>query len=238
MGATFVLVHGGGHGGWCWRWTAPVLRSRGHEVFTPTLTGFGERTHLDGPSVTFETFVTDVANVLAFEDLQQVVLVGHSMGGVVIPRVAEVVPDRIKRVVWLGAAVTADTECLMEAVPRSRWVGSMVIGPDGTARSDPDLHLTANLHDGTDVHRQFVHERHLPYPRHTLVEPGRLSAFLALGVPAGYVAASDDRVIEPSVAWWFADRLPDCRRAEVPGGHDCMITQPDAVATALEAMAE
>jgi pimeloyl-ACP methyl ester carboxylesterase len=78
---TFVLVHGGGHGGWCWQRTAEVLRQRCHDVWTPTLTGFGERHHLDDGRVTFATFVTDLGAVLEFEVLHDVVLVGHSMGG-------------------------------------------------------------------------------------------------------------------------------------------------------------
>jgi pimeloyl-ACP methyl ester carboxylesterase len=238
MGATFVLVHGGGHGGWCWQPTARLLRSRGHEVYAPTLTGFGERSHLDTSSVTFETFVTDVVNVLWFEDLHDVVLVGHSMGGVVVPRVAEAVPERIRRVVWLAAVVTADTESLLQAVPQSPWIArAVVIGPDGTAHTDPELILDANIHDGTEQQRRFVHDRHVAYPPHALVEPGRLSSFLELGLPTGYVVAADDRTIEPPIARGFAERLPGCLRAEIPGGHDCMVTRPEEVAAVLETMA-
>jgi pimeloyl-ACP methyl ester carboxylesterase len=239
MSATFVLVHGGGHGGWCWQRVARRLHDRGADAYTPTLTGFGERSHLDVAAVTFETFVTDVVNVFRFEDLHDVVLVGHSMGGVIIPRVAEVVPDRIRRVVWVAGAVTADGESLIEAVPQSPWIARAVtLGPDGTAHTDPDLIIDANIHDGTPEERAFVRDRHLPYPPHALVEPGRLSAFLALGLPAGYIAARDDRTIEPPVCAVFADRLPGCLRMDVGGGHDCMITRPDEVTDALWEMAE
>src|SRR4051812_16992837 len=117
MPGTFVLVHGGGHGGWCWQRVARALRADGHEVHTPTLTGFGDRAHLDAPG--FETFVEDVVALLELEDLRDVVLVGHSMGGTIIPRVAERVADRIARVVWLTAAVTADGESLLQAVPQT-----------------------------------------------------------------------------------------------------------------------
>jgi pimeloyl-ACP methyl ester carboxylesterase len=207
-------------------------------VYTPTLTGFGERSHLDTSSLTFDTLVEDVANVLRFEDLTDVVLVGHSMGGVVIPRVAERLPERLRRVVWLGAVVTADGQTLLDATPPSPWIARAVtIDPDGTARTDPKLILDAIIHDGTPEQRRFVEERHRPYPRAALVEPGRLSAFLALGLPTGYIVAGHDRTIEPAVGWGFADLLPACRRAEVPGGHDCMITKPIEVATALEEMA-
>jgi pimeloyl-ACP methyl ester carboxylesterase len=244
--ATFVLVHGGGHGGWCWKPVARLLRDRGHDVYTPTLTGFGERSHVavavsgdgDGVGVRFETFVTDVESVLWFEDLHDVVLVGHSMGGVVIPRVAEKVADRLRRVVWLAAAVTADGETLIDAVPQSPAVARAVrIGPDGSAETDHEAILDAIVQDGTPEQRRFVGERHRSYPPHALTEPGRLSAFLAIGLPTGYIVAADDLTIERPVAEAFADRLPGCRRATIPGSHDCMITRPAEVAAALESMA-
>ena len=233
--ATFVLVHGGGHGGWCWKWCAAALRARGHEVYAPTLTGFGERAHLPAPD--FETFVTDIANVVAFEDLHDVVLVGHSMGGVIVPRVAEAIPSRIAAAVWLTAAVCADGASLLQTIPQSPWIADAVtIGADGTAHTDPEKILAANIHDGTPEQQAFVHDRHLAYPPHALTEPGRLSAFLALGIPTAYVFATDDRTIEPHVQREMAARLPGARTAEVHAGHDCMVTRPEATAAALEAV--
>lgn len=232
--ATFVLVHGGGHGGWCWRACANELRARGHEVYAPTLTGFGDRAHLVAPD--FETFVTDIANLVAFEDLDDVVLVGHSMGGVIIPRVAEAIPDRIRRLIWLAAVVTADDESLIQATPQSEWIARAVtIGADGTAHTDPELIIEANLQDGTPEQRKFVHDRHLPYPPHALVEPGRLSAFLALGIATSYIVAELDRTIEPHVCEKFAARLPGATRGLVAAGHDCMVSRPRETADALEA---
>src|SRR5262249_15224188 len=111
---TFVLVHGGGHGGWCWKSTARPLRQADHEGYAPSLTGFGERFHLKESDPDVETFVTDIVGVLEYEDLNDVVLVGHSMGGVIIPRVAERVPERIRRVVWLAAVVCNDGESLLQ----------------------------------------------------------------------------------------------------------------------------
>jgi pimeloyl-ACP methyl ester carboxylesterase len=228
---TFVLIHGGGHGGWCWRWCAAALRAHGHEVYAPTLTGFGERWHLAAES--FATFVTDIVNVVEFEGLDDVVLVGHSMGGVIVPRVAEAIPDRVARAVWLTAAVCNDGESLLQTIPQSPWIARAVtIGEDGTAHTDQDLILDANIHDATPEQRAFVHERHRPYPPHALVEPGRLRAFLALGVPTAYVFATLDRTIEPAVQERLADRLPGCRRTSVVAGHDCMVTQPEATAAA------
>ncbi len=231
---TFVLVHGGGHGGWCWKWTAAALRRDGHDVHTPTLTGFGERSHLAPFATSFQTFVDDVVNGVRCEDLEDVVLVGHSMGGTVIPRVAEEIPDRIRRVVWLTAAVCADGESLLETIPPSRWMRKAVsVKADGTAHTDPELILDAVIQDGTPYQREFVRARHLPYPPYALVEPGRLSAFLALDLPTAYVMATEDRAIEPEVQERLADRLPRSRRSSVSAGHDCMIVRPAEVARAL-----
>ncbi len=236
--AVFVLVHGGGQGGWVWQQVARLLRARGHEVHAPTLTGFGERHHLDGPHVSFQTFVDDVANVVIFEGLQNVVLVGHSMGGIVIPRVTERVPDRIRRVVWATAVVTKDGQNLLQAVPQSPWIARAVtLGPGGITRTDLELLLDANIHDGTPEQREFIRARHRPYPPHALLEPGRLSAFLALGLPTGYILATLDRAIEPHIAQGFMDLLPGCRRAEIEAAHQCMNTRPGDMSGILELMA-
>jgi pimeloyl-ACP methyl ester carboxylesterase len=236
---TFVLVHGGGHGGWCWKWTAGALRREGHDVHAPTLTGFGERSHLASCATSFQTFVDDIVSVVSFEDLHDVVLVGHSMGGTVIPRVAEAIPDRISRVVWLTAAVCADGQSLLETIPPSRWMAEAVrTDPDGTVLTDPELILDAVIHDGTPEQRRFVRDRHRPYPPYALVEPGRLSAFLALGLPTAYVMATEDHAIERHVQERMADRLPESRRSQVAAGHDCMVVCPSEVARALSEVSD
>jgi len=236
--AVFVLVHGGGQGGWVWRQVSRLLEARGHEVYAPTLSGFAERHHLDGPHISFQTFVEDVANLIAFEGLRDVVLVGHSMGGVIVPRVAEAVRERIRRVVWVAGVVTKDDQTLLQAVPQSPWVArAITLGPGGIARMDQELLLDANIHDGTPEQREFVRARHRPYPQHALLEPGRLSAFLALGLPTGYVLTTEDRTVEPHIARGFMDLLPGCRRAEIDAGHQCMNTRPAELSAILEAMA-
>ncbi|WTW99697.1 alpha/beta hydrolase [Streptomycetaceae bacterium NBC_01309] len=234
---TFVLVHGGGHGGWCWQRLARELRARGHDVWTPTLTGFGERAHLGGPQTPFATFVTDITAVLRYEDLRDVVLVGHSMGGVVVPRVAEAATDRVAGVVFLAAVVAGDGETLIQAVPQTPEVARAVtLEPDGTARTDHRLMTEILMPEGTDADRAWVLERHRAYPPAALVEPGRLSAFLALGIPTGYVVATEDAAIPPPLARRFAARLKNAGTAEVRAGHDLMITRPGETADALEAV--
>ncbi|NDZ17739.1 alpha/beta hydrolase [Variovorax sp. WS11] len=115
--ATFVLVHGGFHGGWAFRRVAKLLRASGHEVYTPTLTGLGERSHLACMPINLDTHIADVANTILWEDLSDVVLLGHSYGGMVITGVAEQLPDRISALVYLDGLVPEDGNTLFTLRP-------------------------------------------------------------------------------------------------------------------------
>jgi len=105
---TFVLVHGATAGGWEWKRTGQFLTDDGHVVYRATLTGLGERMHLNGPHIDLQTHINDVVNLILFEDLHDVVLTGHSYGGMVITGVMDRIPDRIRHVVFLDAAVPDD----------------------------------------------------------------------------------------------------------------------------------
>jgi pimeloyl-ACP methyl ester carboxylesterase len=117
---TLVLVHPAWLGGWCWRKLVPLLRVHGHEVHTPTLTGLGERAHLAHPGIDLHVHVTDIVNVLVYEDLHGVVLLGTSSAGMVITGVAEQVPERIGHLVYLDAFVPDDGQSLLDLVPADR----------------------------------------------------------------------------------------------------------------------
>lgn len=108
--ATFVLVHGAWHGGWCYSRAARLLRSKGYDVFTPTLTGLGERSHLHSVAVNASTHVQDILNVVAFEGLSDIVLAGHSYGGRVVTAVADAIPDKIRSLVYLDAFIGENGE--------------------------------------------------------------------------------------------------------------------------------
>ncbi|HAB15164.1 MAG TPA: alpha/beta fold hydrolase [Verrucomicrobiota bacterium] len=111
---TFVLVHGATAGGWEWKRTGQFLTDDGHAVYRATLTGLGERMHLNSTNVTLQTHIDDVVNLILFEDLHDIVLTGHSYGGMVITGVMDRVPDRIKHVVFLDAAVPEDGQSLWD----------------------------------------------------------------------------------------------------------------------------
>jgi len=112
--ATFVLVHGAWHGGWCWQRVCDRLIARGHRVFAPTLTGVGERSHLSSPAVDLTTQILDVVNEIRWKDLENVVLVGHSYGGMVITGVAEQAASRISSIVYLDAFIPADGQSIQD----------------------------------------------------------------------------------------------------------------------------
>src|SRR5262249_37605119 len=115
--ATFVLVHGAWHGSWCWKRVREALRARGHVVFTPTLTGVGERPHLLAPDINLDTHIEDVANLIRLEELTDVVLCGHSYGGCVIGGVVDRVPERIGALVYLDAFILENGQSLHDTLP-------------------------------------------------------------------------------------------------------------------------
>jgi pimeloyl-ACP methyl ester carboxylesterase len=116
--ATIVLIHGGFWGGWSWQKLKPLLEKDGHAVYTPTLTGLGERQHLNHPLVTLDTHIRDIKNLIEYEDLRDVILVGHSYGGLVIPAVASLLPTRIRRLVYLDALIPDNGDSLLTLVEK------------------------------------------------------------------------------------------------------------------------
>ena len=113
--ANFVLVHGAWHGGWCWRDTAAALRAAGHNVFTPTHSGVGERFHQSAENITLETHIRDVCGCIEWEELDEVILCGHSYGGMVITGVMNRIPERISHVFYFDAAVPEDGQSIRDS---------------------------------------------------------------------------------------------------------------------------
>jgi pimeloyl-ACP methyl ester carboxylesterase len=112
--AIYVLVHGGGHGGWCYQPVARLLRAKGHDVYAPSLTGLGEREHLFRCGVDLDCHIEDIVKLMHFEDLRGVILVGHSYGGMVITGAADRGTDRVGHLVYLDAATPDDGQSLYD----------------------------------------------------------------------------------------------------------------------------
>lgn len=169
--ATFVIVHGGWGGGWEWTPIARELRARGYEVFTPTLTGLGERAHLGGERVGLSTHIEDVLAVLAFEELDDVVLCGHSYSGMVVTGVADRAPERIRLLVYLDAFAPRDGQALTDLLPAEfvkELLGSSESGKIPILLSPPEGAVAE------DVRQRYI-ARLRPHPVDTNTEVIQLS---------------------------------------------------------------
>jgi len=233
--ATFVLVHGGAHGGWCYQRVARLLRAAGHEVYTPTLTGLGERSHLVTPDVDLDLHIDDVVAVLHYEDLRDVILVGHSYGGMVITGVADRAPERVGKLVYLDAANPADGQSLADiAAPLMEAARSRMQVVDGVelvlfpgTEPMPSYGVT----DPDDI--AWMQERLTAHPWKTFTQPLRLADEARVGeIPTFHIVCTSTLATRDPA-------LMDRARAEgrlwdVDTGHDLMITEPDAVAELLQ----
>lgn len=236
----FVLVHGAFNGGWCWKHVARRLRAAGHDVFTPTLTGCGERAHLLSPSVGLGTHVQDVVNVLEYEDLEGVILAGHSYAGVVITAVADRAPGRVARLVYTDAAAPEDGQNATGAF-EDGTAGVLANMSEGNAESWllPPLPLSSEGITSPE-HVAWVEPKRGPLPLLALQEPLRLRGDAVSKIPRAYIFATRREGliqtfgVDPLKP--FSDRArssPDWRFLEVDAGHGLMITNPEAVADAL-----
>jgi pimeloyl-ACP methyl ester carboxylesterase len=178
-GKTYVLVHGAWGGSWDWRKVDDLLTAEGNTVFRPSLTGLGARVHLATPDIGLGTHVQDVVNEILFENLRDVVLVGHSYGGMVISGVAEKVPDRIARLVYLDAFVPEDGESVMarqRAAGRAEWIEKM--------EKDGFL-IPPWVQPGQPIPKD------VPHPLKAFTEPLALKNEAARRLPATYILTMD-----------------------------------------------
>lgn len=183
-GKTVVIVHGAWGGGWDWKETAAVLESQDFEVYRPTLTGLGERRHLLSPDINLTTHIADVVNVLHFEQLDEVILVGHSYGGMVITGVAEAVPERIARLVYFDAFLPFDGECAL-AVGREAGPGKLCTAEAAT-RMLPEATQAGGIPPGW-VAPGTPPPSDVPQPIGTFIDPIELTSDPGNGVPAGFI---------------------------------------------------
>jgi pimeloyl-ACP methyl ester carboxylesterase len=226
---TYVLVHGGWHGGWCWRPVVARLEAEGHTVHAPTLTGLAERRHLIDAVTGPDTHVEDVVQLIEWEDLRDIVLVGHSYGGTIVTGVASRVPDRIARLVYLDAMVPTESG----QSPTTMSIASRAA--EIAAARRPDGHT-----DPTGFDRWVSPERIDWLKTMATPQPG---ACMGKGVTlSGREAAIPQRdyIIctrhKPSPFWQFHERYKDdpaWRSFELDCLHDAMIEAPDALVRIL-----
>jgi pimeloyl-ACP methyl ester carboxylesterase len=223
--ATFVLVHGSWHGSWCWKRVRTALQKLGHEVFTPTLTGLGERSHLLVETVDLRTHTLDVLNLVRWEELNDFVLCGHSSAGMVVSGVADTIPERLRSLVFLDAFVPDPGQRLMDFIPT---LEDQLI--DGwKAPPMPAQALGVNAVDQPWVDRQCT-----PHPAGCFRQPVQLTGDLGKVRSIAYIYASGwagDQ--SPFYAFYQKARSRGWKTSEIECGHDAMLDQPDALATLL-----
>jgi pimeloyl-ACP methyl ester carboxylesterase len=228
---TYVLVHGAWHGGWCWAKVARLLRDAAQEVYTPTLTGLGERAHLARPEIDLETHIQDVVAVLEAEELRQVTLVGHSYGGMVISGVAARTSGRIAQLVYLDAFVPEAGKSLLDHMSAERAQamrdGAQTQGEGWKVPPFPPERFGVTSQRDTE----WLSKHLVPQPLRTFEQP--LPAAGGDKLKRTYVYCS-----KPASGAFdqFAERLRDDRKwtfHDVKTGHDAMVTAPGEIAKIL-----
>ncbi|WP_030599484.1 alpha/beta fold hydrolase [Streptomyces fulvoviolaceus] len=232
--ATYVLVPGGAHGGWCYQPVARILRQAGHDVYTPTLTGVGERAHLLRPDIDLGFHINDVVQLLHYEDLRDVIIAGHSYGGMVITGVADRATDRIGHIVYLDAATPVNGESLADisaTLAAAARDGSRVV--DGIELTlfpgdEPMPHYGVTDPDTI----AWMDGKVTPHPVKCFTQPLQLHNEAALWeIPQTHIPCTSTRPHRDPARWekaLAADRVWD-----IDTGHDLMLSEPKAVAELL-----
>jgi pimeloyl-ACP methyl ester carboxylesterase len=229
----FVLVHGAWHGGWCWRRVANSLSAAGHVVFTPTLTGLGERAHLVRPGITIDDGATDVVNVIKAEELEDVILVGHSYGGGPVSLVADRIPEALKHLVYLDATILFDGQSLFSTLHPTVVAERLKLAEEssGGLTIPPPAPGVFGVTDPRDA--EWLRRRLTPQPVDCYRTPIRLNHPPGNGVKKTYISCTHPLYKPTRPAHDWAKSHKDWRYIELPCGHDAMVICPDALVEIL-----
>jgi pimeloyl-ACP methyl ester carboxylesterase len=232
--ATYVLVHGGAHGGWCYGKVAPLLRAAGHGVYTPTMTGLGERSHLVSADVDLDLHIRDITAMLHYEDLRDVILAGHSYGGMVVTGVADRAADRVGRLVYLDAANPVNGQSLVDVagpfIEAARPSGKVVDGVELVLFPGTEPLPNYGVTDPDDI--AWMQQRLTPHPWRCFDQKLELRNEDALwAIPQYHIVCTSTLVgRDPDL---MGKARAEGRLWDIDTGHDLMITEPEAVAAAL-----
>jgi pimeloyl-ACP methyl ester carboxylesterase len=229
--STFVLVHGAWHGSWCWKRVRRALEKRGHEVFTPTLTGVGERSHLLSPQVNLETHILDVVNLIRWEELSNVVLCGHSYGGMVVTGAADRVAERIGALVYLDAFVPQNGQRLYDTLPaeaRNAQLEAARIHGDGwKVPPITAAQFSVNANDAAWMDRQCTVQ-----PAATFEQPVQLSGAIDGIKNVTYILAAGYNE-SPFGQFYERAKARGWKTLSMACGHDVMLDMPEELTAAL-----
>jgi len=233
--ATILVAHGAWSAGWAWKKMHPLLAERGHRLVTPTVTGLGERAHLAQRTIDLEAHITDLLAVIEFEDLRDLVLVGHSYGGMVATGVADRVPGRIAQRVYLDAFVPRDGQALFDLIsPEARSAMRKGVAEQGEGWRIPPNPVPE---DTSEADRAWILPRRVMQPLATFEQALRLRG-AADHLPRSYIYCL--RPMPGDVFAQFAERArsePGWRLYEIDATHSPNVTAPEALADLLAAIA-
>lgn len=230
--AIFLVAHGAWSSGWAWSKVRPLMRRRGHEFWTPSYTGLGERSHLANPEIDLDLHIQDIVNVLEYEDLDDVILVGHSYGGMVATGVADRAAPRLQQLVYLDAFVPRDGQSLHDLVP-----------PEHVA------HQRANLIDGWKVQptpvppdtspddKVWIEARRMTQPIKTLQQKLRLKNG-ETKLPRSYIYCSKKAPGDVFVQFAERAKKEGWPYFELDASHSPNVTAPEALVDALDRIAK
>ncbi len=227
---TFVLVHGSWHGGWCWRHVADLLEKSGHKVYAPTLTGLGERSHLMSGLITLDTHVTDVANVIKWENLDNVVLVGHSYAGFVVSGVAEKALPSISSIVFLDAFLPDNGQRVVDLTPPELKANALKAAERNEVGRPVPPAKTFHVNEKDQT---WVDAKMTPQPTFVSLQPIVLTGAREKIAKKTYIRATSS----PSAVFDnYLEKLksdPAWRTYSVPCGHDVMVDMPERLSEIL-----
>jgi pimeloyl-ACP methyl ester carboxylesterase len=242
----YVLVGGAWLGGWCWKPVARRLRDQGHDAYPATLTGLGERVHLASPEVDLETHVTDVVNLIEFEDLRDVFLLGHSYAGIVVTGAADRIPERIAQLVYLDSGPVADGLVYLDTQPpeiREHAEREVRTHGDGWRLPMPSWDELKNVYGSSleglgEEQRELMRSRAVAQPFGTYTQPLRLANTARAVLPKllitnSFPLAQVKELIASEHPWFRELAGPEWRFVELPTGHWAMFSRPDDLAELL-----
>jgi pimeloyl-ACP methyl ester carboxylesterase len=228
---TFLVCHGAWSAGWAWKKMHPLMRKAGHRLVTPTYTGLGERAHLAIPSIDLDTHVADMLNVIKYEDLRDIVLIGHSYGGMVATGVADRARDKVKQLIYIDAFVPEGGQSLNDLNEGSRR-RMEELKASGEWRAPPNPTPPDTSPEDVD----WLSERRVPMPIKCFEAKLKLSAPLTL--PRSYIYAT--RITPADTFGPFAKMAKNdaaWRYFEIDASHSPNVTAPEALMALLEEIA-
>ena len=233
--STFVLVPGAWHGSWCWKRVRTALQALGHEVFTPALTGVGERAHLLSREINLDTHIYDVVNLIRWEELSNVVLCGHSYGGAVVAGVADRVPECIGALVYLDAFVLKNGQSVHDTLPDAQRALQLELARDvGDGWKVPPI--PAEVFNVNPTDREWVDRQCTMQPLATFQQPIRLNGRFSTPQNTTFILATgfSDSPFPP---FYEQARTKDWTTMTLPCGHDVMLDQPQELTEILAGIA-